>query len=87
MNELISLIETLLNAGTLKIDLTVRVSMEQNKIKLDPSFHTAQCPKCDWTQRYVTEESARRGLRSHAHHCPARAGDYEWIGEHHPGAK
>lgn len=80
MNELISLLRALLNDGTVKIDLTMRISLEDRAVKVE-GMHTAKCEKCGWSQRYYDSSAAARGLRSHQHHCPKIAVENGWIPE------
>jgi hypothetical protein len=70
MIDLESLLKELRETGVVKIEITIRLSLESEATPKG-MMHEVICKHCGWSRQYYDQSTALRGLRAHEHHCSA----------------
>jgi len=63
------------------IELDIHITVRSESAEYEFNEFTVQCTKCGWTRSYASQDSSRRGLRTHqSRHCTARDSQFPaWI--------
>jgi hypothetical protein len=73
------LIQQILTTG---VEIRIQITkLERPAPERTPESIWATCADCGWSQSYTSEQSARRGLRSHRQHCAVYQQSISWVGD------